>query len=80
MCALFVFGACVCVCFFVVCLWEQASVPYLEMLETWIYDGSLNDQYGETFLPRGVTTNVFQVSNCVNTQLTDRSFDEILDI
>ena len=33
----------------VVCLLrEQASVPYLEMLETWIYDGNLDDQYGET--------------------------------
>ncbi|CAN0159055.1 unnamed protein product, partial [Hapterophycus canaliculatus] len=28
-------------------LFQQASVPYLEMLETWIYHGNLNDQYGE---------------------------------
>lgn len=26
---------------------KKASVPYLEMLETWIYHGKLNDQYGE---------------------------------
>lgn len=25
----------------------KASVPYMEMLETWIYHGDLNDQYGE---------------------------------
>ena len=28
---------------------SQASVPYFEMLETWIYHGDLNDQYGELY-------------------------------
>lgn len=41
----------------IICVWVcwcfcrgQASVPYLEMLETWIYHGDLIDQYGELII------------------------------
>ncbi|CAM9988881.1 unnamed protein product, partial [Laminaria digitata] len=49
-------------------LLHQASVPYLEMLETWIYDGSLNDQYGEFMIDQVEDVHKRDVGQDFNTR------------
>lgn len=44
----------------------QASVPYLEMLERWIYHGNLNDQYGKSFYKSSSTPHAFLLTKLLH--------------
>lgn len=68
------FASCVCVrC-------DQASVPYLEMLETWIYHGDLNDQYGEGSIVEMLWSTVLTVALNSTQSLFDRPILPLLPI
>ncbi|CBN79178.1 Similar to tubulin, gamma complex associated protein 2 [Ectocarpus siliculosus] len=49
-------------------LLHQASVPYLEMLEIWIYHGNLNDQYGEFMIEQAEDVHKQDVGQDFNTR------------
>eukprot|EP00903_Cladosiphon_okamuranus_P016182 g14933.t1 len=49
-------------------LLHQASVPYMEMLETWIYHGDLNDQYGEFMIEQAEDVHKQDVGQDFNTR------------